>query len=282
MSTKLKFHPLANLFPILEGEEADELTRDIETNGQEEKIILFDGMVLDGRNRYNSCLKLKLEPETKLFHGSPEDAIRFVWSKNGVRRHLTTSQRAAIGAEIALKLRKDAPAAPNGTAPVNTAAVAADQVGVSTRSVQAAIDIKKTSPKKFAKIKAGTATVNSVDADAKAREEKKRAQDAEAKKDEAIKRIGKVCGMSFSHAVIAGTILKADKEIIKMANLEDEDMLRIQLLVQQGWGVSKALKYKMTGLSRAHKIKDLLDRAAAQGGKFELNIEGWIVSVKKA
>ncbi len=275
---KLKPHPLAELFPLLEGKPFEELCKSLERDGQLEDIITLDGKILDGRNRYNGLLHIKAEPRITEYNGTNPAA--FVWAKNGQRRHLTASQLAAIGAEIAIHIREEAKEADE---PVtgDSAAQAAEAVGVSPRAVKAALAIKKKSPAKFAKIRKGEMTVNEVQEQDKAKAEKARKEKEEQENAEDIKRIGKICGMTFSQAVMKGTILKTRAEVKRFADLEDEEMERIKLLVQQGWAVTKAKKYQMTGLTRAHRIKDLLDRAAAQGGKFELNIEGWTVKVAK-
>ena len=45
-------HPLANMFPMIEGQAFEELKRDIAAQGILEPIRLYQGMILDGRNRY--------------------------------------------------------------------------------------------------------------------------------------------------------------------------------------------------------------------------------------
>lgn len=97
----LKFHPLANLFPMLSDKELDELGDDMQTNGQVETVKLHRGMVLDGRNRYTACGKKGLGVRTEIFNGTDREALSWVISKNLKRRHLTESQRAMIAAKLA-------------------------------------------------------------------------------------------------------------------------------------------------------------------------------------
>ena len=60
------FHPFADIFPLLEGEEFDRFVEDIRQNGQRETIVKTpDNRVLDGRNRYRACLAAGVEPSSK-------------------------------------------------------------------------------------------------------------------------------------------------------------------------------------------------------------------------
>ena len=45
----MNFHPLADLFPLVEGDEFAGLVEDIRANGLLTPIVLFEGQVLDGR-----------------------------------------------------------------------------------------------------------------------------------------------------------------------------------------------------------------------------------------
>jgi hypothetical protein len=94
-----KFHALADAFPLIEGSDFDELVKDIEANGLLQPIIMFEGQILDGRNRWLACQKLGI-PHTEIkFRG--DDPVSFVWSTNAVRRQLTASQKSVAAAKLA-------------------------------------------------------------------------------------------------------------------------------------------------------------------------------------
>jgi hypothetical protein len=96
---KLEFHELANLFPMMTGDDAKALGDDIKANGQHEPIIMFEEKILDGRNRYLECIRVGVEPTFRPYLG--DDPTAFVISLNLKRRHLDESQRAMIGAKLA-------------------------------------------------------------------------------------------------------------------------------------------------------------------------------------
>lgn len=96
---KLQDHPVAALFPLLEPKGLDELSRDISARGLLVPIVVHEGAILDGRNRYRACELAGVEPVTVPYQGS--DPFRDVVSWNLVRRHLNESQRAMVAARLA-------------------------------------------------------------------------------------------------------------------------------------------------------------------------------------
>jgi phage N-6-adenine-methyltransferase len=136
---ELEFHPLANIFPLIEGAEFHALVEDIRLNGQREPIVLLDGKILDGRNRYRACLLAGEEPASVTYYG--EDAVSFVISLNLRRRHLDETQRAVVAAKLANIKREDTlnkgPRSANLQNGISQSD-AADMLNVSTRSVSSA------------------------------------------------------------------------------------------------------------------------------------------------
>lgn len=98
MTKPIPFHPLANLFPLIMGTEFDELVADVKSNGLREKIMLHEGQILDGRNRYRACIAAEIDAEFEMFSGA--DPVSYVISKNVHRRHLTPSQRGMAAADL--------------------------------------------------------------------------------------------------------------------------------------------------------------------------------------
>ena len=86
--TKLKFHPVADLFPLMQGDEFDAHVADIREHGLREPIWLHkDGSIIDGRNRYRACVKIGIEPQTRTYTGPDTGLVAFVVSMNLQRRY---------------------------------------------------------------------------------------------------------------------------------------------------------------------------------------------------
>ena len=95
----MNFHPIANVFPLMGKAALKELAGDIAANGLREPVWLYEGQVLDGRNRWAACELAGVKPATQEFKGDRLAALRFVWSENFHRRHLNPGQAAVAEAK---------------------------------------------------------------------------------------------------------------------------------------------------------------------------------------
>lgn len=93
-------HPAAELFPMLAGDELARLASDIAQNGLLEPLVVYDGQLLDGRNRRRACEMASVEPRYVEWHGEGGSPVAFIAARNLHRRHLSESQRAAIAARV--------------------------------------------------------------------------------------------------------------------------------------------------------------------------------------
>ena len=91
-------HPIAGMFPLLTGAELSALAEDIKRSGLLEPIWIYEGQILDGRNRARACELAGVPIRTRTFTGTPSEAIQHVWSLNFARRHLSPSQAAVADA----------------------------------------------------------------------------------------------------------------------------------------------------------------------------------------
>lgn len=94
-----KPHEYADLFPLMTGAEFVELKKDIKEKGLVEPVVLYEGKILDGRNRFKACQEVGVEIRFVEYHG--DDPLGFVVSINLIRRHLNESQRGMVAARIA-------------------------------------------------------------------------------------------------------------------------------------------------------------------------------------
>ena len=108
MGAELQYHPAASVFPMMRGEEYQQLLHDIQEHGLREPILLCDGQILDGRNRFRVCREIGIEPAFRKWDGKGGSPLSVVLSLNLHRRHLTSSQRAAIAVEILPMLEAEA------------------------------------------------------------------------------------------------------------------------------------------------------------------------------
>jgi N6-adenosine-specific RNA methylase IME4 len=140
-NVQLEFHHLSNIFPLLEGEPFAELVADIGAKGLQDSIVLYEGKILDGRNRYRACDEARVKPRFVTYCGN--DPLGYVVSLNVKRRHLDESGRAMVADRIAA-LPLGANQHTRGSENLPTQNQAAELLNVSDRSVRSAKTVQTT------------------------------------------------------------------------------------------------------------------------------------------
>lgn len=158
-------HPAASIFPLMTDDEFLALKEDIRSKGQREDVVLWEGKILDGRNRYRACQELGIDVQWREL---PEcdDPIDYVLSKNLYRRHLTESQRAQCAADVATLKRgsnQHKPKTEDVQICTSTVDQAAEAFGVSRRSVATAKHVADKGDKSVIEaVKAGAIKVSAA------------------------------------------------------------------------------------------------------------------------
>jgi ParB-like chromosome segregation protein Spo0J len=181
-----EYHDVANIFPMMTSDEFKELCDDIREHGQQLPIVLIGEKILGGRNRYQACLHVGVEPEFVRYTG--DTPIEYAISANLKRRNLTVGQQSMIlekaiplhkkeaerrraanwskpgekvGSKVSANLRS--PTEPDENAPKSgkSSEAVAKGSGVSARSVEQARRIRKTaSPEVVAAVESGEMSLN--------------------------------------------------------------------------------------------------------------------------
>lgn len=171
----LELHPVAECFPPMSEEQYASFRADIAANGVREPIWIYEGRILDGRNRYRACRELGITPMVRIYTGDSPTA--FAWSLNAERRHLSNAQRAALGVEMLPALQEEAkrrrlanlkrglcipvpPPVGERRKRQESVEAAAQIVGASATNIQYAKAVKERDPQVFEQLKRGELPVN--------------------------------------------------------------------------------------------------------------------------
>ena len=158
----MDFHPLANIVPLLTGEKFQGLVENVRGNGLREEMVLYEGKILDGRNRYRACIEAGVEFRFRTFGdraSDGDDPRAFVISLNIMRRHLSESQRTMIAARLA-NLDEGRPSKTTAIAGVSQGE-AAELCNVSVNSIGRAKEVLNGAiPEIVAAVDSGQVTVN--------------------------------------------------------------------------------------------------------------------------
>ena len=173
-ASALRVHPVAALFPLLSKAELEALAADIKANGLQQPAVVQGDVLLDGRNRLIACKLAGVRPEFSEYEG--DSPVAFIIGANVHRRHLSPSEKAAVGVDIepffAEEARKRQATSTGGAKPQLVANLpqagskARDQVaallGISGRQVSDAKFVKQVDPDAFERIKAGGISVHAA------------------------------------------------------------------------------------------------------------------------
>lgn len=152
-----EFHPIANIFPLIDGDDFTALVADVAENGVLEPVWLYEEKILDGRNRWRAAKAANVECPTRDYEG--ENPVVFAVSLNLRRRHLSESQRAMVAAKLATLSQ----GARTDLSPIGEMSQgdAADMLNVGKRSVERAREvINEATPEIVAAVEAGAMSVS--------------------------------------------------------------------------------------------------------------------------
>ena len=149
-------HPLSAAFPAMAAEDFQGLKDSIENIGVQNPITIFEGMVVDGWNRYKAANELGMDCPSKELDAWI-DPVAFVRAQNKDRRHLPLSAWALI--EVSLREWKPSHRPDKGelSSPLQASnQEMADAVGVTKRTIQQAKAVQSNAtPEVIAAVKSG-------------------------------------------------------------------------------------------------------------------------------
>lgn len=215
-----EIHPAAKMFPLLEGKAFEEFCDDIEKHGLSEPIrILPDGSLIDGRNRLRACQELRIEPQFVTVN--PESPVAYAISANKHRRHLTSSQLAALAVEDLPKLRQAArerlrtkgreriPEADKGKARDHAARL----FGTNAKYVESAERVKRDAPDVFERVKAGDLSVQQAVVEVGKRTGKRAEIVANAARHRAADFVGRIDGIAGMCKKVSVDAIRSDERL---------------------------------------------------------------------
>lgn len=191
---QLEPHPFCQLVPDMTPEQYTQLVEDIGEHGLIEPITLYQGKILDGRNRQRAVLELQerghdVAAQYEEFEGGDHDAYNFVLSMNLHRRHLEYSQRVALAVLWARGLRASGEVKPGRpgkereVAPISEKAseIAARKHQVGSRAVEEGEAILEAAPDVFEVLVDGGIGLREAQREVKARERQTRREELAAR-----------------------------------------------------------------------------------------------------
>lgn len=150
MNIAYEQHEFGQLIPKMQSKQFADLQNSIETIGLQVPIVIYQGKVLDGWNRYTAChnitengIRLPSPIRYETFAGDDSQALQFVLASNLSRRHITEEKRVKLALDIRKKLEKLKPE----VSEKELDRQAAESAGTSARTVQRARQVEQKAPK---------------------------------------------------------------------------------------------------------------------------------------
>lgn len=154
---------------MMTDDEMTSLVKSMKENGYDPliPIVLYDGMILDGRNRYAAAQKAGVEPTYMRYEG--DDVLAYAIRLNLQRRHLDSTQRAVVASKLSNLQKgaqlgnKQASKEKNECANLHigiSQQEAADMLNVSRRIVATVKAIEQQAPELIPFLESGEMTAN--------------------------------------------------------------------------------------------------------------------------
>jgi hypothetical protein len=272
-----RFHPLAELFPMISGDAFKALVDDVREHGVRRPIVLLDGMILDGRNRYMAAREVGATYRVVEFTGN--DPVAYVVSENLNRRHLTDAQRQMVGAKIA-KLPKGVRSDTTIGASVPTQAATAEMLNVSVKGIQRASDVVESgTPGLVAAVEAGSVSVSAAAEVAKLPQAEQ--VDIVSKGPEAVREAAKAVRQqrATKPAVPSEPTTPVDPERRALAKMTTEGLIDEVIGLRANLADEKAKSAKLKE-ERDELKAQLKEAQATDGGRTVANLRREITTLK--
>ena len=214
-------HQLSAAWPAMSDSDFQALQDSIMNIGVQMPIVIFEGQVIDGWNRYRAATALGMDCPTTPFDESI-DPVEFVKAMNDARRHITGSQRAI--AIVAIHGWKPVGRPQNNveaTSTLTQEAMAA-AAGVSKKTIQQAQAAQKAGLAE--KVKSGEMTVEQASNVAKGKPAKEAKKDKPAPKAEPAAEIPEDDGPSADELAAQAAAEESDRALVTKLLDSDEPL----------------------------------------------------------
>ena len=254
-------HQLSAAWPAMSDSDFQALQDSIMNIGVQMPIVIFEGQVIDGWNRYRAATALGMDCPTTPFDESI-DPVEFVKAMNDARRHITGSQRAIAIVEIHGWKPVGRPQNNVEATSTLTQEAMAAEAGVSKKTIQQAQAAQKAGLAE--KVKSGEMTVEQASNVAKGKPAKAAKKDKPAPKP----------------APVVEPEIEAPPDYTELDAAHDQisdlqaEVARLKLLVpaeaDEGNDMLKEMQHEMATLRQANKaITIARDRFQAENAELK-------------